>query len=59
MKKEKLLHMKNKNPEFERFDSMMGALLSVPHDKVKAELEAEKKSKAAKRATRKKKKHDH
>ena len=42
-----------KNPEFERFDKMMGALLSVPHDKVKAELEAEKKAKAVKRNTKK------
>ena len=46
--------MKENNPEFDRFDEMMGALLSVPHDKVKAELEAEKKAKAEKRNSRKK-----
>jgi hypothetical protein len=43
-----------RNPEFERFDKMMGALLSVPHNKVKAELEAEKEAKAKKRKAKKK-----
>ena len=41
------------NKEFKRFDEMMGALLSVPHGKVKAELDAEKAAKAEKRKAKK------
>jgi hypothetical protein len=33
---------KNEN-EFGKFDDLLGKLLSVPHSKIKAELEAEKK----------------
>jgi hypothetical protein len=31
-----------KNTEFENFDAAMRKLISVPHDKIKAELDAEK-----------------
>jgi hypothetical protein len=46
--------VKKSNPEFERFDKMMGALLSVPHEKVKAELDAEKKEKKQKKKSKQK-----
>lgn len=38
-----------KNQEFENFDAAMRKLISVPHDKIKAELDAEKQQKAAKK----------
>ena len=40
--------MKN-NPEFERFDKGMDALLKVSHDDLKAALEAEKAAKVKKK----------
>jgi hypothetical protein len=41
--------MTKKNEEFERFDAMMKQLISVPHDKLKAALDAEKAEKQKKR----------
>jgi hypothetical protein len=38
--------------EFANFDKVMGDLLSVPHSEIKAKLEAEKKAKATKKASR-------
>jgi len=47
--------MKSKgNPEFERFDKGMDALLKVSHNDLKAALEAEKKAKAEKKRKPKK-----
>lgn len=37
-----------KNPEYKKFDDAMRKLVSVPHDKIKAKLEAEKKAKKRK-----------
>jgi len=34
--------MTKNNEEFERFDAMMKKLISVPHEKLKAALDAEK-----------------
>jgi len=34
---------KNEQGEFGKFDDLLGKLLSVPHSKIKAELDAEKK----------------
>ena len=36
------LSAKNEQGEFSNFDDLLGKLLSVPHSKIKAELEAEK-----------------
>ena len=38
----------DKKTEFERFDDVMGKLLSVPHEKIQKELEKEKKKKRRK-----------
>lgn len=38
------------NKEFENFDAAMRKLMSVPHDRIKAELDAEKAAKASRRA---------
>jgi hypothetical protein len=40
---------KNSNPEFQRFDKTMDALLSVTHDDLKAALDAEKAEKLKKK----------
>jgi predicted GIY-YIG superfamily endonuclease len=40
------------NPQFENFDRTMRDLMSVPHDEIKAALDAEK---AAKKKTKKRK----
>jgi hypothetical protein len=37
-----------KNPEFEKFDETMRKLVKVPHRKIKAKLDAEKKAKKRK-----------
>jgi len=37
---------------FQNFDSAMGALMKVPHSQIKAELDAEKQSKAERKAQR-------
>ncbi len=37
--------MKKNNKEYEKFDATMRQLLKVPHDKIKAELDAEKATK--------------
>lgn len=41
--------MARPSKEFAAFDELMGKILSVPHDQLKAELEAEKREKAAKK----------
>jgi hypothetical protein len=41
--------MTKSNQEFNRFDAVMGKLLSVPHSEIKAKLDAEKKVKAKKK----------
>jgi len=41
--------MTKNNEEFERFDAMMKKLISVPHEKLKAALDAEKVAKKQKR----------
>lgn len=41
--------MDKKQSEYGTFDRMMRRLLSVPHDEVKAKLDAEKKAKKRKR----------
>jgi hypothetical protein len=40
--------MAKRETEFDRFDRVMGKLLSVPHAEVKAKLEAEKAAKKRK-----------
>ncbi len=45
---------KKNNPEFERFDNGMDALLKVSHDDLKAALDAEKAGKAKKKRKAKK-----
>lgn len=42
-----------KNPEYDKFNSMMDRLLKVPHSEIKAKLDAEKaaKKRKAKRAS--------
>jgi hypothetical protein len=42
-----------KQSEFDKFDSAMRQLVSVPHDRVKAELDAEKRGKTKKRKPKK------
>jgi hypothetical protein len=37
-----------KSPEYERFDATMRRLISVPHSKIKAKLDAEKAAKKRK-----------
>jgi len=37
--------MKNKSSEFDVFDSAMRELMKVPHNEIKAKLDAEKKKK--------------
>lgn len=37
-----------KSSEFQNFDNLMRQLVRVPHDELKARLEAEKRAKAAK-----------
>lgn len=44
--------MKKRVTEFGKFDRAMRKLMSVPHGAVKAKLEAEKKAKKRKRASR-------
>ena len=39
--------------EYNKFNVFMGNLLKVPHDDIKAKLEAEKQEKAKKRKTKK------
>ena len=41
-----------RNREYDKFDKTMRRLLAVPHGVVKAKLEAEKKAKKRKRASR-------
>lgn len=41
--------MKRNNQEFDNFDMTMRALISVPHAKLKAALDAEKREKTKKR----------
>ncbi len=41
------------NPEFDRFDSTMRKLIAVPRSEIKAKLDAEKRTKARKRKTKK------
>ncbi len=48
--------MKN---EFDRFDATMQRLIRVPHDKLKAELDAEKRAKGKKRKAKKTSASDH
>jgi hypothetical protein len=42
-----------RSTEFENFDRTMRNLMSVPHDEIKAALDAEKKEKAARKMKRK------
>ncbi len=42
-----------KSTEFEKFDSAMRTLIKVPHDVLKAKLDAEKRAKAKKRKAKK------
>lgn len=44
--------MQHKGQDFERFDRAMRKLLTVPHSRIKAKLDAEKKAKKRKRASR-------
>jgi len=44
---------KKPNPEFERFDKTMEAILRVPHAELKAALDAEKAARAEKRKAKK------
>ena len=44
--------MSRKTTEFQAFDNLMGKLLSVPHEEIKAKMDAEK---AAKKAAKKRK----
>lgn len=43
--------MKRTNEQFEKFDETMGQLLKVPHDAIKAKLDAEKAAKKRKPKT--------
>jgi hypothetical protein len=43
---------KNETGEFERFESFMQRLVAVPHSEIKTRLNAEKKAKNPKRASR-------
>jgi hypothetical protein len=42
-----------KSPEFEKFDTAMRKLISVPHSELKARLDGEKAAKARKRRPKK------
>ena len=44
---------KNNKTEYEKFNSVMDALLKVPHSEIKAKLDAEKAAKAKKRKPKK------
>jgi len=48
--------MKEQNREFENFDRTMRDLISVPHDEIKAALDAEKRAKTGKQKRKAKKK---
>jgi hypothetical protein len=43
---------RSKTSEFEKFDRAMRKLITVPHDAVKAKLDAEKRAKAKKRKSK-------
>ena len=45
--------MTEKNNEYERFDRTMRVLIKVPHDALKAKLDAEKRVKTKKRKAKK------
>jgi hypothetical protein len=45
--------MKPKNEEYDNFDAMMKKLIAVPHDEIKRQLDAEKRSREKKRKARK------
>jgi hypothetical protein len=42
--------MKQSNNEFDKFDQTMKALMSVPHEEIKAALDAEKRAKQKRKA---------
>jgi hypothetical protein len=43
------LSAKNEQGEYAKFTNLLDRLLSVPHDKIKAELDAEKRNRTTKR----------
>ncbi len=45
------MKLQGKSEEFDRFESFMRKLVAVPHDKIKAKLDAEKQERTAKRAS--------
>jgi hypothetical protein len=45
--------MKQSNNEFDKFDQTMKALMSVPHEEIKAALEAEKAAKKKRKIKKK------
>ena len=44
--------MKERNTEFQKFDATIEKLLTVPHSRIKAKLDAEKAAKEKKRKTK-------